>query len=99
MKTEDIVTKNVREDELNPISGYAMVRLENLQNTCKRGVTGYIRSWTAICYEWIDWIGLRTQLNEFEIFIWFYNDELEFRMTNRTFKNVLENSVNKTMYK
>ena len=44
MKPEDIVTKNVREDELNPISGYAMVRLENLQNTCKRGVTGYIRS-------------------------------------------------------
>ena len=44
MKLEDIVTKIVREDELNPISGYSMVRLENLQNTCKIGVTGYIRS-------------------------------------------------------
>ena len=44
MNPEDIVTKNVREDELNPISGYAMVILENLQNTCKIGVTEYIRS-------------------------------------------------------
>ena len=43
MKPEDIVTKNVREYGLNPISGYAMVRLENLQNTCTIGVTGYIR--------------------------------------------------------
>ena len=44
MKPEEIVTKNVREDKLNTISEYAMVRLENLQNACKRGVTGYIRS-------------------------------------------------------
>ena len=51
MKPEDIVTKNVREDELNPVSGYAMVRLENVQNTSKIRVTGYIRLLRAMCYE------------------------------------------------
>ena len=33
-----IGTKNVREDELNPRLEYTMVRLDNLQNTCTRGV-------------------------------------------------------------
>ena len=37
----DIGAKNVREDELNPRLGYAMVILDNLQNNCQRGVTGY----------------------------------------------------------
>ena len=36
----DIGTKNVREDELNTILGYSMIRLENLQKACQRGVTG-----------------------------------------------------------
>ena len=43
LKLIDIVTKIVREDELNPGLEYDMVRLENLQNTCTRGVIGYIR--------------------------------------------------------
>ena len=33
---------------------------------------------------------MRTQPNEFEIFIRVYNDELEFRMMKRTLKIVLE---------
>ena len=36
----DIVTKNVGETHLNYIVKYIMVRLENLENTCKRVVTG-----------------------------------------------------------
>ena len=39
----DIRTKNVRLDELNPILGYAVVRLYNLHNTCQREVIGYRR--------------------------------------------------------
>ena len=39
----DIGTKNVRGDELNPRLGYYVVRLDNSQNTCKTGVTGYRR--------------------------------------------------------
>ena len=84
---------------MNNILGYAMVRLENGQNYCQRGVTGYIRVQETMCYEWIDWFELRTILNEFKIFIWVYNDELGIIMTNITFQNVLGNSVNKTMYK
>ena len=52
-----------------------------------------------MCTEWLDWIELRTQLNEFEMFIWVYNDKLDFKMVTRTLKTVLENSVKKTMYK
>ena len=37
----DIGTKNVRGYEFNPRLGYAMVILENLQNTCQIGVTLY----------------------------------------------------------
>ena len=40
LKMEDIGTKNVREDELNPRLGYAMARLEIWQNACQKGVTG-----------------------------------------------------------
>ena len=35
-----IGTRNVRKDELNPRLWYAMLRLDNRQNTCKIGVTG-----------------------------------------------------------
>ena len=42
MKLEDIGTNIFREDEFNPRWGYAMVRLDNLQNTCTIGVIGYI---------------------------------------------------------
>ena len=33
---EDIETKNIREDEFNPILGYSMVRNEILHKTCTR---------------------------------------------------------------
>ena len=46
----DIGTKNVREDELTPILGYDMVIIDNLQNTCTRGVIGYIRVRRTRCY-------------------------------------------------
>ena len=39
----EIGTNNVREDELNYRLGYAMVRLDNCQNTCQRGVAVYRR--------------------------------------------------------
>ena len=43
MKLADIGTKNIEVDELNPRLLYAMVKLDNLQNTCQRGETGYRR--------------------------------------------------------
>ena len=99
LKLSDIGTKHVREDELNPRLGYAMVRLDNWKKTFQRGVTGYIRVWRTMCYEWLDWIDFKTWLNDFEMFIWVYNDELEFIITKRTLKTVLGNSVKETMYK
>ena len=84
LQLEEIITKNVREDAVNPILGYPMAMLDNLQNTCQRGVTGYIRVWRTMCSEWLDWIDFRNKLNEFEIFIWVYNDELKFRTMKRT---------------
>ena len=36
----DIETKNVREDELNHRLGYAMVKIDNIQNTCTGGMIG-----------------------------------------------------------
>ena len=43
MQMEDTGTNNYREDKLNPRLGYAMVLTDNWQNTCKKGVTWYIR--------------------------------------------------------
>ena len=43
LELADIGTNNVREDKLNTRFGYAMVRIDNLQNTCQRGVTVYRR--------------------------------------------------------
>ena len=68
------ITKNIREDELNPRLGYDMVRIENIQNTSTRGVIGYITVWITMCSELLNWIELKIQLNEFETFIWVYND-------------------------
>ena len=42
IKLSYIGANNVSEYELNPILGYAIVRFENWQNTCQRGVVGYI---------------------------------------------------------
>ena len=43
MQLEDIETKIVRKDELNPRLGYAIVRLKNIQITCTGGVIEYKR--------------------------------------------------------
>ena len=41
---------------------------------------------------WMTWLDyLRIQLNEFGIFLWVYNDDLEVRMMKITLKNVLWN--------
>ena len=45
LQLADIGNKNVRDYQLNPILGYSMVRLENGQNTCQRGVPGYRIVW------------------------------------------------------
>ena len=95
----DIGNKNVREEELNPILGHSMARLNNWQKTYQIGVTGYIIVLRKMCSERIDWIELRTQINEFGNFICVYNDEIEFIMMKRTLKTILENSVKKTMHK
>ena len=71
-----IVTKNIREDALNTILGYDMVRLENWQNTCQRGVTGHRRVWGNMFSECLDCIKLRIRFNEFEMFIWIHNENL-----------------------
>ena len=39
----DFLAKNVIKGELNPRLRYALVRLENLQNSCTRGVIGDMR--------------------------------------------------------
>ena len=39
LKLSEIVTNNFREDEFNTRLGYAVVRLENLQNNFQIGVT------------------------------------------------------------
>ena len=56
MKLEDIVTNNVRGDELSPRLVYAMVWLENWQTTCTIGVLGEIRVRKTRCYD--DYTGL-----------------------------------------
>ena len=47
----DIGTMNVREYGFNPRLGYDMVILDNLYNTCTRGVIGYRRVRTTMCSE------------------------------------------------
>ena len=40
LKLEEIVTDNVREEELNPGLGYDMVRPDHWHNPCTRGAIG-----------------------------------------------------------
>ena len=84
------------EDELNCILGYALVRLENLKNNCKRGMLGHRIFWITICSEWINWIDLIILLNQFEISIWVYNDENNIEHCSIKWR---ENNIKKTMYK
>ena len=63
LQLSDIVTNNSREYELNHRLWYDMVRLDNQQNTSKRGVTVYNRVWRIMCSERINCIELRTWLN------------------------------------
>ena len=51
LQLKDILTNNVREYELNPRLRYDMVRLENWQNNCIRGLIGYRTILRKICYE------------------------------------------------
>ena len=43
LQLADIVTNNIREDDLNPRLVYYMLRLDNLQNTCTILMIGYRR--------------------------------------------------------
>ena len=80
----DIGTNNAREDELNTILGYSMVIIDHWHNTCQRRVTGYRILRRTMFSECLDWIEFMTWINEFEMFIWFYNDKIGFRMMKRT---------------
>ena len=103
LQISDIRTKNVREDLLNPKLGHDMIILENWRNTFKIGVIVYRRVWKTMWFEWLEWIDLSIRLNEYEMLIWVYNDELGFRMMGITLKNgyvkQCEISAKKTMYK
>ena len=70
LQLANTVTNNVREYELNPRLIYDMVILDNWEKISTRGVIGYIRIWRTMCSEWLDFIKLKIQLNEFEIFTW-----------------------------
>ena len=70
LQLASIGTNNVMEDELNSGLGYVMVKFDNLENTCKIGVKLYRRVWRTMWSEWLDWIELRTQSNEFIMLIW-----------------------------
>ena len=52
-----------------------------------------------MCSELLNQVELRTQINEFEMFIGVYNDDIGFRIIKRTLNNVLKNRVKKIMYK
>ena len=65
LKLEYISNQNVREDELNHILVYVMLRVDSGHNTCTWGVIGYIRVWRKVCYGWLDWIKLSIWLNKF----------------------------------
>ena len=53
---EDIGTKNFIEDELNTRLGYAMVTLDNWQNSCAIGVIQDNDVWGTRCSDGIEWI-------------------------------------------
>ena len=67
LKLADIRTKNVTEDQLNTILVYTMVIIDNLWNTCTRGVIEYRRVWiirysddsSGFGLYWLDSIGLK----------------------------------------
>ena len=63
VKLPDIGTNNNGEDELNPRLGYVIVRLDNIQNSCTRGVIRYRRVWITMCSELLDWVALKIQRN------------------------------------
>ena len=51
LQLSNVLTKNVREDELSPRLGYAMVRLFNRHNTFQKWVAGYRRVLRTMCSE------------------------------------------------
>ena len=48
LRLADIVTNNVRVNELNPRLGYAMVILDYWHKNCEKGVTGYRIIWRTM---------------------------------------------------
>ena len=96
LELADIGTNKVRGDELNNTLGYDRVRIDNWQNICTRGVIGYRTIWRTMWYEQLVWIELRIQLNDFEMFIWVYNDG---NSIENCYRKQCENSVKKIMYK
>ena len=63
LKLSDIGTKNGREDSLNPILLYGVVKLDNSHNTCRIGVIGYIRFCRTMFSVRLYWLYLSIQLN------------------------------------
>ena len=58
LQLAEIGTKNVRDDELNPILEYTMVRLDSCQNTCTIGVKVDRRVWGTRRSDdstWLSW--------------------------------------------
>ena len=76
LKLESIGTKNVREDDLNPILGYTMVSLENLHITCTRWVIWFKRVWitrysgesTGLILYGLDLMGLKYWIQHWKLF-------------------------------
>ena len=50
LQLENIATKNVVETDFNPGMKYIMISLDNLENTCTRGVIGYRIVFGKSCY-------------------------------------------------
>ena len=75
MKLADIVTNNGSENGLNPRFLYAMVILNTWHKPCQIGVIGYRIFWRTMCYKLLNWIEFMNQIDEYEIFIWVYNDK------------------------
>ena len=65
LELENIVTRNVRENELNPTLRYTMVILGNWHNNFTRGLIGYKIFLRTLCYKLVEWVELKIQLNEF----------------------------------
>ena len=69
LQLSDITTKNVSDNDLTPRMKYIMVRLDNWDR--KLVQEGWHNTGYSVEQEflWIDYIELKTWLNQFEIFV------------------------------